>query len=67
VGRGFYLLAAEYYLWNMQVDLADQFVYFLEVSCSDPDHPSIGVLRKKVTDIQKLLRKPRGYWVKEDK
>jgi hypothetical protein len=55
--RAYYLLAAEYYLWNMQADLADQFVYFVEASCSDPDHPNIGALRKKVTNAQKLLKK----------
>lgn len=65
--RGYYLLAAEYYLWTMQVDQADGFVYFLEAASPEPDHPNIGALRKKVTEVQKLMQKARGYWVKKDK
>jgi len=62
--RGYYLLAAEYYLRDMQVNQADGFVYFLEAATAEPDHPNIGLLRKKVTQVQKLMKKHRGFWGK---
>lgn len=59
--RAYYLLAAEYYLRNMQVEQADGFVYFLEAATAESEHPNIGLLRKKVTNVQKLMKKHFGY------
>lgn len=58
--RGYYLLAAAYFLRNMQVEQADGFVYFLEAATVESAHPNIGFLRKKVTDVQKLIKKHFG-------
>ncbi len=61
----YYLTAAEYYLYSGKIELADQFIYFLEASHSNPKHKNIQNLRQKVEAIKKLPRKPPGIWVKK--
>jgi len=52
--RSYYLFAAKYCLRNIQVEEADGFVYFLEVACTEPDHPNIQTLRTQVDKMQML-------------
>lgn len=56
----FYLLAANYHLLADQVEVADMFIYFLEVSGADPNRPNIKALRQKV-DVMMSLKKLMNF------
>lgn len=55
----FYLITAQYHLKTDQIELADRYIYFLEVSGANPNRQNIKTLRQNVDilmNMKKLMR-----------